>query len=72
MSNLYLLCGIPGSGKSTWVRNHLGKYDRHVSRDDIRFSLVKEDEEYFSKEEEVKKEYINKINKYLQDGYDVF
>lgn len=72
MPILYLMCGIPGSGKSTWVKNHLKIFDRYVSRDEIRFSMVAEDEEYFSKETEVFKEFCRQINKYLKNGYNVF
>jgi predicted kinase len=42
-----------------------------VSRDEIRFSIVNEDEEYFSKEKKVFSEFINQIKSYLKDGYDV-
>lgn len=63
--NLYLLCGVPGSGKTTWVRQQVenAKYKCvHVSRDEVRFSIVKEDEEYFSHENEVFNEFIDRIN----------
>lgn len=59
-----VLCGIPGSGKSTWIKNHLASfsgYTKVVSRDDIRFSIVKEDEEYFSHETEVYNKFIEEI-----------
>ncbi len=72
MGNLYLLMGIPGSGKSTWTRNHLTPYDWYVSRDDIRFALVPDGEPYFSKEKEVLKRYIEDINIGLNLGYDVY
>lgn len=61
---LYVMCGAAGSGKSSWVRDHLHTlpgYTKVVSRDDIRFTLVKEGEEYFSKEKEVFKQYIEEI-----------
>ena len=36
---VFLLCGCPGSGKSTWVKKFTdGKYNA-ISRDDIRFEL---------------------------------
>jgi predicted kinase len=39
MSNIYILCGLPGSGKSTWARNKV-KEDNYntliLSKDDIR------------------------------------
>ena len=72
MANLYLMCGIPGSGKSTWLKNHLKKFDKYVSRDEIRFSMVKENEEYFSKENEVFKEFCHQITKNLKNGYNTF
>lgn len=55
---------VAGSGKSTWVKEHLHTfpgYVKVVSRDDIRFFLVKKNEEYFSKEKEVFKQYIKEI-----------
>lgn len=61
---LYVIIGCPGSGKSTWIKEHLHAfpgYTKVVSRDDIRFTLVKEGEEYFSKEKEVFKRYIEEI-----------
>lgn len=72
MADLFIMCGVPGSGKSTWAKNHLGTFDRYVSRDDIRFSMVAEDEEYFSKENEVFKEFCYQINKNLENGYNTF
>ena len=52
--NLWLLVGIPGSGKSTWVREQLNSECKHwISRDAIRFEVVQEGEEYFSKEKKV-------------------
>lgn len=73
MPRLLVLCGIPGSGKST-LRNKIIKDNpsiKYVSRDEIRFSLVKENEEYFSKEKEVIKIFYETISKLLKDGYDV-
>ena len=62
MKRIYLLCGIPGSGKSTWAKNQLDDNSIWISRDLIRFSMVSEKEEYFSKEKEVFKEFIKQIN----------
>ena len=61
MKNFYVLCGIAGSGKSTWINNHLAAfkgYTKVVSRDDIRFMIDNVDEEYFSKEKQVFKKFI--------------
>lgn len=60
---VFLLCGIPGSGKSTWVKNRINKYGgKHISRDEIRFSMLKEDDDYFAKENQVFKEFVRRAN----------
>ena len=73
MSNLYLMCGTPGSGKTTFLKNRI-KNDCSViiSRDDIRFSIVKTDEDYFSHEDEVLEIFWNKINKALAENKTVY
>ena len=64
------MCGPAGSGKSSWVakeqeRNRGKVKSYYISRDLCRFELVNEDEEYFSKEDEVFKMFVNKINEKL-------
>jgi len=73
MSNLYLMCGIPGSGKSTFLKNRVKKDTSVViSRDVIRFSIVKPEEDYFSHENEVLAIFWKKINEALAAGKNVF
>lgn len=69
MSVLYIMVGIPGSGKS-YIANILAKEANGivVSRDEIRFKYLEDDEEYFHHEKKVFKEYINTIQKYLDEG----
>lgn len=68
---MILMCGIPGSGKSTKIKNLVkgikGTY-KVVSRDDIRFSMVAEDEPYFSKEKAVFNEFIAQVKTSLIDN----
>lgn len=64
---VFVLSGPPASGKSTWVRSQLTKGSEWISRDNVRFSIVKEDEEYFSHEDEVFDTFIAYINKALED-----
>lgn len=75
MSSLFMICGCPGSGKTTWVQDQIKntKYDTAwVSRDVIRFSMVAEDEEYFSKEDDVFRIFCETIQKELDAGKVVF
>lgn len=49
---IWLMCGIAGSGKSTWIKNNIqGENASIISRDLIRKSLIKNNEAYFSKED---------------------
>lgn len=73
MRELFIICGIPGSGKSTFLRNYVKESSSVVlSRDAIRFSLLKEDSDYFEYEPIVEQMFYNGITKALQLGYDVF
>lgn len=65
---VWLLSGLPGSGKSTWARQKIVENGGvWCSRDEVRFSIVKEDEEYFSHEDEVFNTWIKQINKALEN-----
>ena len=60
---VWLMCGPPGAGKSTWAKRQLTVPSNiWHSRDVIRFLLVQEDEEYFSKETEVVNLWTEAIN----------
>ena len=71
-SKLYLLMGAPGSGKSTYLKTRFSQPPAVVSRDAVRFAMVSEDEEYFSKEKEVFREYIEQIRNALKFNKEVF
>lgn len=75
MPILYIMCGPSGCGKSTWARkftqDHATDNVRYVSRDEIRFSILKEGEDYFSHEKEVFKKFAGTITQTLVDGFDV-
>ncbi len=63
---VWLLSGLPGSGKSTWVKKQLEiKGGFWASRDAVRFSMVAEDEPYFEHETEVFNEWIRQIHEAL-------
>lgn len=75
---LYIMCGAPGCGKSTFAQEFLQKLSQSgldkricISRDAIRFSILKDDEEYFSREKEVFNTFTNTIATQLKDGVSV-
>ena len=73
MADLYLMCGVPGAGKSTFLKNHIKEENSAIiSRDVIRFSIVKPEEDYFSHEDEVLDIFWEQINKALAEGKDTF
>ena len=51
------LCGCPGSGKSTFAKTYIAKNPdkkiAYLSRDNIRFSLLKKEDDYFAYEDTV-------------------
>ena len=57
---LFINVGVPGSGKSTFCRNHMYEFPI-VSRDTIRFSLLNDTDDYFSKEDKVYDIFIKTI-----------
>lgn len=75
---LYVMVGVPGSGKSTTSKEIKKQFEdngmtvRYVSRDEIRFRLIKgiSQVNFFSKEQEVYDEFIAEIKDGLQN-YDV-
>ena len=70
---LWLMCGIPGSGKSTWIREHEKYFEpsyKVISRDEIRFSMLGENDDYFSKEKEVWDEYVKQAKDSLSKNDD--
>ena len=61
MATLYILCGPSGSGKSTWANTEERQDIAYVSRDNIRLSILKDGEDYFSHEKEVFKKFVKEI-----------
>ena len=74
---LKVMVGIPASGKSTWIQKETaileseGKTVCVVSRDEVRKSLLRDSEDYFSHEKKVFNEYVRQLNEAMEIGFDV-
>ena len=74
--SVYILCGMPGAGKSTFCKNNFPTC-KVVSRDIIRFELgytYSVDEKYVGtkyQEQQVTIRENELINEYLEAGYDI-
>lgn len=70
---LWVLCGVPGAGKSTWILEHKNFFSdkcKIVSRDKIRFALLGDNDDYFSKENEVWTEFVKQAKTSLDKNID--
>ena len=71
MNYLIMFCGVPGSGKSTEARRMSRSLTarnltvEYISRDELRFSMISDESEYFSKEKEVFSKFVEKMNNSL-------
>ena len=66
---VFLLCGAPGSGKSTWIKKQIETESGiWCSRDNVRYSLLKDEDEYFAKENQVFTTWINNIQQALNNN----
>ena len=73
MSKLFLMMrSATERGKSYWAHHHLKSTDKYISRDEIRFSFLKDEDEYFARENEVFDEFIKQINNSLMIYDNVF
>lgn len=69
---LYVSCGVPGSGKSTFLQDMKNSEQVIISRDEIRFSLLKPGEDYFSHEKETYTKFLNEITRNIRKGVNVY
>ena len=62
MSTMYVMVGAPGCGKSYYIQQHKKPNEIVISRDKIRYSMLNDNDEYFSKEKEGYNEFIRQID----------
>lgn len=66
---LYIMVGLPGSGKSTFALKHFNNDNTiYVSRDSVRLAIITDEDRYFSKEKVVFKTFIEMIAAILKAG----
>ena len=70
MNTLIVMIGLPGSGKSTYGKRLKMTHPdwEYVSRDEIRYQFVTDQEHYFDHEYDVYKEFCNRIDMHLLNG----
>ena len=76
-TELKVMIGIPGSGKSTWVKQEVARIEEEhrttcvVSRDYVRQSNLTDRDSYFDKEVEVFNEFVRQVNEAMELDIDV-
>ena len=70
MPILYILCGPSGCGKTTWANTGDMQDVMYVSRDKIRMSMLNDEEDYFSHEKDVFKQFVKEIATRILTGCD--
>ena len=67
-----VMIGLPGSGKSTFCKEACEEPEAHwISRDAIRFDILKPNESYFSQETNVFNSFIATANYFLEKDEDM-
>lgn len=61
------MTGPAGCGKTTWIKQNLPDA-KVISRDAIRFLMLKEDDDYFAYEDQVVKTFFEEIQKAIDNG----
>ena len=60
--------GIPASGKSTFIRKQIKENGgAYVSRDEVRFSIITDEDDYFGKENLVFSTFVEKIQEAINN-----
>lgn len=69
---LYVCCGPPGCGKSTFLNEMKSDDEIIISRDAIRYALLKPGEDYHAHEHEAYVKFLTEITKNIRNGVNVY
>ena len=69
---LYISCGAPGAGKTTFLNEYYAPNEIVISRDEIRYSLLKPGDDLFQLEDKVFSLFVDKIIYNLMQGKNVY
>lgn len=65
---VFLTVGIPASGKSTFIRKQIKENGgAYISRDEVRFSIITDEDDYFGKENLVFDTFVQKVQNAIDD-----
>lgn len=67
MQTVYIMTGIAGSGKSTWILENKSPSSIVISKDVIRKELWDKEDEYFDNEKEVKTLFYTQLENALEN-----
>lgn len=73
-NSLYVMVGLPASGKTHIALERIFEPDGgtvYVSRDEIRFEIIGEEDSYFAKESQVYQTFVDRIQAALDSGKSV-
>lgn len=70
MATLYVMVGPPACGKSAYIKDNIKEGQKWISRDAIRFAVMKQKNtnDYFKYEKYVFQQFVKQID----DGFDVY
>lgn len=68
---LYVMCGLPGAGKTHTALRLKDRLTKHISRDEIRLSMLSDEADYFSEEVKVFSEFARQIQDALDNDFNV-
>jgi predicted kinase len=65
---VFITVGVPASGKSSFIRKQIKENSgAYISRDEVRFSIITDEDDYFGKENLVFDTFVQKVQNAIDD-----